>query len=93
MQRIAGLLRSLLPVTDPMTPLEVNRRAREVVDAIDNETGSRTAHSQRVAQLYAVARQIQHAAEAGAKDMTAHAIVRFLADVCVRSYLPRLAAR
>jgi hypothetical protein len=90
MQRIAAFLRTPIAETNTPTAVELNQRAREIVDDIDNETGNRTAHSQRVARLYAVARDIQHAAEAGAKEMTAYKIVAFLADVCVRSYLPRL---
>jgi hypothetical protein len=93
MQRSAGLLRSLVPATDSMAPVDLNRRARDIVDAIDGETGSRTAHSQRVARLYAVARDIQHAAESGCKELTTYRIIAYLATVCARSYLPRLAPR
>lgn len=94
MQQTAGFLRrlrSLIPT--PMTPAELDRRARKVVEDIDAETGSRTAHSQRVAQLYGVARQIQHAAEGKCSEMTTYRLVAFLAEVCKRSYLPRLVPR
>jgi hypothetical protein len=91
MQRIAALLRGIRSLdTNAPSPVELNQRAREVVDAIDNETGQRTAHSQRVARLYSVARDIQHARAAGAKDITVHEIVKFLGDVFARTYLPRL---
>jgi hypothetical protein len=93
MQRIAARVRDLVPTLDPMSPADINDRARAVIDAIDNETGTRTAHSQRVARLYSIARDIQHACEAGCSETTAYRIVSFLADVFVRSYLPRLAAR
>jgi hypothetical protein len=43
--------------------------------------------------LYGVARQIQHAKEAGAGEMTVYRIVSFLFDVLKRSYLPTLAPR
>jgi hypothetical protein len=94
MQLTAAFFRVLrAPGPEPLTPVELNRMARKVVGAIDNETGNRTAHSQRVAQLYAVARQIQHAAEAKCGEMTAHKIISFLATVFMRSYLPRLVPR
>jgi hypothetical protein len=96
MQRAASFLRDRFhraQGAQSLSPADLNRRAREIVDDIDNETGNRTAHSQRVARLYAVARDIQHAAEAGAKEMSAYRIVAFLADVCLRSYLPRLVPR
>jgi hypothetical protein len=93
MQRLTAFLRKQSPDVDPLAPVELNRMARRVVDAIDGETGSRTAHSQRVARLYAVARDIQHAAESGCKEMTTYKIVAFLMAVLTRSYLPRLAPR
>lgn len=93
MQRIAAFVRSMLPDTNAHSPLELNERAREIVNDIDNDTGVRTAHSQRVARLYAVARDIQHAREAGAGEMTTYRLVAFLRDVFVRSYLPKLSPR
>jgi hypothetical protein len=86
-------LRSLIPTFDPMAPAELNQRAREVIENIDAETCTRTAHSQRVARLYAMARDIQHAKEAGAGEMTVYRIVSFLFDVLKRSYLPTMAPR
>jgi hypothetical protein len=76
-----------------MSPADINDRARAVIDAIDNETGTRTAHSQRVARLYSIARDIQHACEAGCGEVTAYKMINFLMTVFARSYLPRLAAR
>lgn len=97
MQRAADFirerLRSLIPPFDPMSPAELNRRAREVVDAIDDETGDRTSHAQRVAQIYGVARQIQRAGEKQCGEMTVYRIIAFLFEVCKRSYLPRLVPR
>jgi hypothetical protein len=86
-------LRSLIPTFDPMAPAELNQRARTVIENIDAETGNRTAHSQRVARLYSIARDIQHTKEAGAGEMTVYRIVSFLFDVLKRSYLPTMAPR
>jgi DNA-directed RNA polymerase specialized sigma subunit len=92
MQRIAAFLRDDSAAL-PMSARELDRRAREVVGAIDNETGSRTAHAQRVARLYNIARDIQNACEAGCGADTARKIIGFLSTVLMRSYLPRLAPR
>jgi hypothetical protein len=76
--------------TNPMSAAELNQRAREVWDNIADDAGSRTAHTHRIARLYGVARDIQHACEAGAGEMSVYRIIAFLASVFTRSYLPKL---
>jgi hypothetical protein len=97
MQNRAGNLRERLQAQtqapQPLSAAELNRRAHEVIAAIDADTGSRTAHAQRVAQLYAVARMIQRAAEAKCGEVTAYGILKFLGTVFARSFLPTLAPR
>jgi hypothetical protein len=46
-----------------------------------------------IENIYSIARDIQHAKEAGAGEMTVYRIVSFLFDVLKRSYLPTMAPR
>ena len=68
------------------SPWELNQMARGIVDAIDAETGSRKQHAERVARLYAVLRDVQHAAEGEAKDMTVHRLVETVAKVWANAF-------
>ena len=69
-----------------LSPAELDRRARAVVDAIDAETGSRTAHAARVQRLYALGQDIQNARAGKARDVTVHQIIVFLMHVLARNY-------
>lgn len=69
-----------------LSPAELDKRAREVVDAIDAETGSRTAHAARVQRLYALGQDIQNARIGGARDVTVHKIVQYLMYIIARNY-------
>lgn len=69
-----------------MNRSEMWRRAKDVVDAIDHETGTRTARSQRVERLYRLGLDIQEAKRGGAKDITVHGIIKFLMRVLAQSY-------
>ena len=68
------------------SPWKVNQMARTLVASIDAETGNRKGHSQRVARLYAVLRDIQTAAEQEANDMTVHKFVEVIARVWANAF-------
>lgn len=69
-----------------LSPLEMDQRARAVIDAIDAETGTRKAHAERVQRLYALGCDIQRACAGKARDVTVHKIVAFLMHVIARNY-------
>lgn len=68
------------------SPWELNQMARGIVDAIDDETGQRKGHGERVARLYAVLRDVQHAAEGEARDVTVHRMVETVARVWANAF-------
>jgi hypothetical protein len=75
---LSGLLRETPPVFGPH---ELHRRARAVIEAVDNETGDRRHQSRRIATLYQIARDIQQAGDHRAKDITVWEYVKFLGAV------------
>ena len=68
------------------TAWELNQMARTLVESIDTETGNRKAHTERVARLYAVLRDIQHDAEGEARDTTVHKLVETVARVWANAF-------
>lgn len=89
---LTHFLRERFPNND-LSPAEINERAREIIDAIDAETGNRTAHAARVTQIYQTARLIQRARHGGARAVTAHKVVALLMLVLARSYGIGIGAR
>lgn len=85
MQTLSQFLRDRLPPND-IEPAELNRRAREVWDAISEETDDKTRNTERVSRLYAMCRDIQQARRSGARDVTVHRIVALLMLTLARAY-------
>lgn len=83
MPTVAVSIRATATETDRA---EMWQRAKDVVDAIDAETGVRTARNARAERLYQLGRDIQEAKRGGAKDITVHGIVTFLMRVLAQSY-------
>jgi hypothetical protein len=76
----------LRAIPEPLTAQEIDRQARAIYENIAAETGSRHTHAGKVARLYLLCRDIQHAALQGARFATVRRVLELIGEVFARSY-------
>jgi hypothetical protein len=74
-----------------MSPVEIDRTARAIWENIADETGRTGTHAGKVARLYLLCRDVQHARAAGAGVKSILAIAKLVTRVAENAVALRVA--